>query len=64
MHAENELNQIKEDFLNYQRRTNDSGSSDQITTCSYPFSSSNESFISLQEVCPYFQERAIKLFIL
>ena len=64
MHAENDLNQIKENFLNLQRKTNGSGSPDQVTTCSYPFTSSNESLNSQQEVCPYFQERTIKSFIL
>ena len=64
MHAENDLNQIKENFLNSQRKTNGGGSPDQVITCSCPFTSSNETFNSQQEICPYLQERAIKSFIL
>ena len=64
MHAKNDLNQIKENFLNSQRKTKSSGSPDQVITCSCPFTSSNETFNSQQEICPYLQERAIKSFIL
>ena len=64
MHAENDLNQIKENFLNSQRKTNGSGSPDQVIMCSHPFTSSNKTFNSQQEICPYLQERAIKSFIL
>ena len=64
MHAKNDFNQIKENFLNSQRKTNGSGSPDQVIMCSCPFTSSNETFNSQPEICPYLQERAIKSFIL
>ena len=64
VYAENDFNQIKEDFLDSQKKTNASGSPDQVITCTCPFASSNEAFNSQPEVCPYLQERAIKSFIL
>ena len=64
VHAENDFNQIKENFLDSQRKINASGSPDQVITCTCPFTSSNQAFNSQSEVCPYLQERAIKSFIL
>ena len=64
VHAENDFKQIKENFLDSQRKTNTSGSPDQVITCTCPFTSSNQAFNSQLEVCPYLQERAIKSFIL
>ena len=62
--AENDFNQIKENFLNSQKETDASGSPDQVIKCTCPFTSSNETFNSQPEICPYLQERAIKSFIL
>ena len=64
VHAKNDFNQIKENFLDFQRKTNASGSPDQVITCTCPFTSPNQAFNSQQEICPYLQERAIKSFIL
>ena len=64
VYAENDFNQIKENFLDSQKKTNASGSPDQVITCTCPFTSSNEAFNSQPEVCFYLQERAIKSFIL
>ena len=64
VYAENDFNQIKENFLDSQRKTNASGFPDQVITCTCPFASSNEAFNSQPEICPYLQERAIKSFIL
>ena len=64
VHAENDFNQIKENCLDFQRKTNASGSPDQVIACTCPFTISNETFNSQQEICPYLQERAIKSFIL
>ena len=62
--AENDFNQIKENFLNSQKETNASGSPDQVITCTCPFTSSSQTFDSQPEICSYLQERAIKSFIL
>ena len=64
MYAENDFNQIKENFLDFQRKTNASGSPDQVIARTCPFTSSNQAFNSQPEICPYLQERAIKSFIL
>ena len=64
VYAENDFNQIKENFLDSQRKTNASGSPDQVIMCTCPFASSNKAFNSQPEICPYLQERAIKSFIL
>ena len=64
VHAKNDFNQIKENFLDFQRKTNASGSPDQVIVCTCPFTSSNQAFNSQPEICPYLQERAIKSFIL
>ena len=64
MYAENDFNQIKENFLDSQRKTNASWSPDQVITCTCPFASSNEAFNSQPEVCSYLQERATKSIIL
>ena len=64
VHAENNFNQIKENFLDFQRKTNASVSPDQVIVCTCPFSSSNQAFNSQLDICPYLQERAIKSFIL
>ena len=64
VHAENNFNQIKENFLDFQRKTNVSVSSDQVIACTCPFSSSNQAVNSQLDICPYLQERATKSFIL
>ena len=64
VHAENDFNQIKENFLDSQRETDASGSPDQVITCTCPFTSSSQAFNSQPGNCPYLQERAIKSFIL
>ena len=64
MHAEDDFNQIKGKFLDFQRKTNASGFPDQVIVCTCPFTSSNQAFNSQPEICPYLQERAIKSFIL
>ena len=40
--AENDFNQIKENFLNSQKGTDASGSPDQAITCTCPFTSSSQ----------------------
>ena len=64
VHAENDFNQIKENFLDSQRETDVSGSPDQVITCTCPFTSSSQVLNSQPGTCPYLQERAIKSFIL
>ena len=64
MHAENDFNQIKENFLDSQRETDVSGSPDQVITCTCPFTSSSQALNSQPGTCLYLQERAIKSFIL
>ena len=64
VHAENDFNQIKENFLDSQKETNASGSPDQVITCTCPFTNSSQTFNSQPGTCPYLQERAIKSFIL
>ena len=62
--AENDFNQIKENFLNSQKETDASGSPDQVITCTCPFTSFSQALSSQPGTCPYLQERAIKSFIL
>ena len=62
--AENDFNQIKENFLDSQGETDASGSPDQVIMCTCPFTSSNQALNSQPGTCPYLQERAIKSFIL
>ena len=62
--AENDFNQIKENFLNSQKETNASGSPDQVITCTCPFTSFSQVLNSQPGTCSYLQERAIKSFIL
>ena len=62
--AENDFNQIQENFLNSQKETDVSGSPDQVITCTCPFTSFSQVLSSQPETCPYLQERAIKSFIL
>ena len=64
VHAKNNLNQIKENFVDFQRKTNASVSPDQVIACTCPFTSFNQPFNSQPDICPYLQERAIKSFIL
>ena len=64
VYAENDFNQIKENFLDSQRKINASGSPDQVITCTCPFANSSQAFNSQPEVCSYLQERATKFFIL
>ena len=64
VHAENDFNQIKENFLDSQRETDASGSPDQVITCTCPFTNFSQAFNSQPGTCPYLQERAIKSFIL
>ena len=64
MHAENDFNQIKENFLDSQRKTDASGSPDQVITCTCPFTSFSQASNSQPGICSYLQERAIKSFIL
>ena len=47
--AENDFNQIKENFLDSQRETNASGSPDQVITCTCPFTSLGRFSILNQE---------------
>ena len=37
MHAKNDFNQIKENFLDFQGKANASGSPDQVIMCTCPF---------------------------
>ena len=62
--AENDFNQIKENFLNSQKETDASGSPDQVIMCTCPFTSFSQVLNSQPGTCPYLQERAIKSFIL
>ena len=64
VHAENNFNQIKENFLDFQRKSNSSVSPSQAIVCTCPFTGSNQLFNSQLDICPYLQERAIKSFIL
>ena len=64
MHAENNFNQIKENFLDFQRKNNASVSPDQAIVCTCPFTGSNQPFHSQLDIFPYLQESAIKSFIL
>ena len=64
VHAENDFNQIKENFLDSQKETDASGSPDQVIMCTCPFTGSSQAFNSQPGTCPYLQERAIKSFIL
>ena len=64
VHAENNFNQIKENFLYFQRRNNASVSPNQVIVCTCPFTGFNQPFNSQLDICPYLQERAIKSFIL
>ena len=50
VHAENDFNQIKENFLDFQRKTNASVSPDQVIVCTCPFTSSNQTFNSQPEI--------------
>ena len=49
MHAKNDFNQIKENFLDFQRKANASGSPDQVIVHTCPFTSSNQAFNSQPE---------------
>ena len=62
--AENDFNQIKENFLNSQKETDASGSPDQAITCTCPFTSFSQVLSSQPGTCSYLQERAVKSFIL
>ena len=62
--AENDFNQIKENFLNSQKETDASGSPDQVITCTCPSTSFSQVLSSQPGTCPYLQERAIRSFIL
>ena len=62
--AENDFNQIKENFLNSQKETDASGSPDQTITCTCPFTSFSQVLSSQPGTCSYLQERAVKSFIL
>ena len=62
--AENDFNQIKENFLNSQKGTDASGSPDQAITCTCPFTSFSQALSSQPGTCSYLQEGAIKSFIL
>ena len=62
--AENDFNQIKENFLNSQKETDASGSPDQVITCTCPFTSSSQVLSSQPGTCLCLQERAVKSFIL
>ena len=62
VHAENDFNQIKENFLVSQRKTNASRSPDQVIMCTCPFTSSNQAFNSQPENCPYLQEKGNQVF--
>ena len=64
MHAENNFNQIKENFLDFQRKNNSSVSPSQAIVCTCPFTGISQPFCSQLDICPYLQERAIKSFIL
>ena len=57
VHAENNFNQIKENFLDFQRRNNASVSPDQAIVCTCPFTDSNQPYNSQLDICPYLQER-------
>ena len=64
MLAENNLNHIKENFLDFQKRNNASVSPSQAIVCTCPFTSPNQPFCPQLDICPYLQERATKSFIL
>ena len=64
VHAENNFNQIKENFLDFQKENNASMSPSQAIVCTCPFTSFNQPFNPQLDICPYLQERAIKSFIL
>ena len=60
MHAENNFNQIKENFLDFQRKNNSSVSPNQAIAYTCSFTGSNQPFNPQLDICPYLQERAIK----
>ena len=64
VHAVNNFNQIKDNFLDFQRKNNSSVSPNQAIECTCPFTHSNQPFNPQLDICPYLQERAIKSFIL
>ena len=64
VHAENNFNQIKENFLDFQRRNNSSVSPSQAIACTCPFTGFDQPFCPQLNICPYLQERATKSFIL
>ena len=64
MHAENNFNHIKENFLDYQRRNNSSVSPSQAIVYTCPFTGFDQPFCPQLNICPYLQERATKSFIL
>ena len=64
VHAENNFNQIKEIFLDFQRKNNSSVSLNQAIACTCPFTGFNQPFNPQLDICPYLQERAIKSFLL
>ena len=64
VHAKNNFNQIKENFLDFQRRNNSSVSPSQGIVCTCPFTGFDQAFYLQVNVCPYLQERATKSLIL
>ena len=64
VHAKNNFNHFKENFLDFQRRNNASVSPSQAVVCTCPFTGVNQPFCPQLNICLYLQERETKSFIL